>query len=58
MTLYLWVKNFTDQVRRIKSINADKYLFCDESGRESIGAEAFYHELVKCGASPHSASKE
>ncbi|KAJ6680810.1 BREAST CANCER TYPE 2 SUSCEPTIBILITY PROTEIN BRCA2 [Salix purpurea] len=49
---------FTDQVRQIKSNNADKFMFCDESGLDSIGAEAFYHMLVQSGALSQYASKE
>ncbi|CAK7343756.1 unnamed protein product [Dovyalis caffra] len=49
---------FTDQVRQIKSNNADKYMFCDESGPDSIGAEAFYHMLVQSGALSQYASKQ
>ncbi|KAH8489969.1 hypothetical protein H0E87_025256 [Populus deltoides] len=49
---------FTDQVRQIKSNNADKYMFCDESGRDSIGAEAFYDMLLQSGALSQYASKE
>ncbi|KAJ6343075.1 hypothetical protein OIU76_004919 [Salix suchowensis] len=49
---------FTDKVRQIKSNNADKFMFCDESGLDSIGAEAFYHMLVQSGALSQYASKE
>jgi breast cancer 2 susceptibility protein len=33
-------------------------MFCDESGRDSIGAEAFYDMLLQSGALSQYASKE
>ncbi|KAJ0089320.1 hypothetical protein Patl1_31429 [Pistacia atlantica] len=47
-----------DQVRWIKSVNADKYIFQDESGLNCTGTEAFLNMLAKSGASAQYASKQ
>ncbi|CAB82279.1 putative protein [Arabidopsis thaliana] len=36
-----------DHVRRIKSSNADKYVFCDESSSNKVGAETFLQMLAE-----------
>ncbi|KAJ7961167.1 Protein BREAST CANCER SUSCEPTIBILITY 2 B like [Quillaja saponaria] len=52
------LKHFPDQVRQIKSANAQKYMFSDGPGSNGMGPEAFFHALVQCGASTRFASKE
>ncbi|KAF3448040.1 hypothetical protein FNV43_RR08748 [Rhamnella rubrinervis] len=49
---------FSDQVRWIRSDNADKYTFPDDSGLSCIGAEAMFHMLAQAGASSQVASKK
>ncbi|KAK9196195.1 hypothetical protein WN943_004323 [Citrus x changshan-huyou] len=46
-----------DQVRQMKSHNADKYMFHDASGLNCIGAEALFNMLAQSGASTQYASK-
>ncbi|XP_021288995.1 protein BREAST CANCER SUSCEPTIBILITY 2 homolog B isoform X1 [Herrania umbratica] len=48
----------SDQEKQIKPENAVKYMFKDESGLRSIGAEAFYDMLAHSGASVQYISKE
>ncbi|KAF3962282.1 hypothetical protein CMV_013187 [Castanea mollissima] len=48
----------SDQVRWMKSTDAEKYMFHDVSGLNGIGPEAFLHMLVQSGASLQYASKE
>ncbi|KAG8647794.1 hypothetical protein MANES_09G111200v8 [Manihot esculenta] len=52
------LEHLADEVRRIKPETAEKYTFCDESGLNYIGGEAFYHMLVQSGASVQYASKQ
>ncbi|KAL5742457.1 hypothetical protein ACOSP7_029189 [Xanthoceras sorbifolium] len=52
------LEHLQDQVRWIKSHNADKYMFRDESGLNCIGAEALFLMLMQSGASSQHASKE
>ncbi|CAA0392660.1 unnamed protein product [Arabidopsis thaliana] len=47
-----------DHVRRIKSSNADKYVFCDESSSNKVGAETFLQMLAESGASLQHASRK
>lgn len=42
-----------DWVRRMNPENAEKHMFHDGSGLDSIGAEAFSHMLSQSGASLH-----
>ncbi|GAV76884.1 BRCA2 domain-containing protein/BRCA-2_OB1 domain-containing protein/BRCA-2_helical domain-containing protein [Cephalotus follicularis] len=48
----------SDQLRCIKSDNADNYVFRDESGLSCIGMDAFFHILAQSGASVQYASRE
>ncbi|KAL5550739.1 hypothetical protein UlMin_000915 [Ulmus minor] len=48
----------TDQFRWIRSDNAEKYRFPDDSGERCIGPEAFLHMLAHSGASVQCASKD
>ncbi|VVB12843.1 unnamed protein product [Arabis nemorensis] len=43
-----------DHVRRIKSNNAAKYVFCDESSSTVVGADTFLQILAESGASNRS----
>ncbi|KAL0842783.1 hypothetical protein Bca101_016028 [Brassica carinata] len=47
-----------DHVRRIKSSNADKYVFRDESSSNMVGAETFFQMLAESGASLQHASRK
>ncbi|KAH0930967.1 hypothetical protein HID58_008084 [Brassica napus] len=47
-----------DHVRRIKSSNADKYVFRDESSSNMVGAETFFQILAESGASLQQASRK
>ncbi|XP_023635937.1 protein BREAST CANCER SUSCEPTIBILITY 2 homolog B isoform X2 [Capsella rubella] len=47
-----------DHVRRIKSSNADKYVFPDESSSNMVGAETFLQLLAQSGASTQHASRK
>ncbi|XP_018474420.1 protein BREAST CANCER SUSCEPTIBILITY 2 homolog B isoform X2 [Raphanus sativus] len=47
-----------DHVRRIKSSNADKYVFCDKSSSNMVGAETFFQMLAESGASLQQASRK
>nr|VDC84882.1 unnamed protein product [Brassica oleracea] len=47
-----------DHVRRIKSSNADKYVFRDESSSNMVGAETFFQMLAESGASLQQASRK
>ncbi|XP_010451954.1 PREDICTED: protein BREAST CANCER SUSCEPTIBILITY 2 homolog B isoform X1 [Camelina sativa] len=47
-----------DHVRRIKSSNADKYVFRDESSSNMVGAETFLQMLAESGASLQHASRK
>ncbi|ESQ47359.1 hypothetical protein EUTSA_v10027627mg [Eutrema salsugineum] len=47
-----------DHVRRIKSSNADRYVFCDEPSSSVVGAETFHQILAECGASLQHASRK
>lgn len=47
-----------DHVRRIKSSNADKYVFRDESSSNMVGAETFLQLLAESGASLQHASRK
>ncbi|KAM5558573.1 protein BREAST CANCER SUSCEPTIBILITY 2 [Rosa sericea] len=48
----------SDQVRRVTAINAENYMFPDESGLNYVGAEAFVHMLASSGASTQNTSRE
>ncbi|KAG7965180.1 hypothetical protein I3843_09G211200 [Carya illinoinensis] len=48
----------SDQIRCIKSTNAEKYTFRDETGLNCIGPEAFFHMLARTGGLEQYASKE
>ncbi|XP_024018442.1 protein BREAST CANCER SUSCEPTIBILITY 2 homolog B [Morus notabilis] len=48
----------SDQYRWIRSGNAESYTFPDDSGVRYIGAEDFFHMLIRSGASEQYASKE
>ncbi|TXG58894.1 hypothetical protein EZV62_016723 [Acer yangbiense] len=52
------LEHLQDQVRWMKSHNANKYMFRDESGLNCIGTEAFFLMLTQSGASSQFASKE
>ncbi|XP_031738661.1 protein BREAST CANCER SUSCEPTIBILITY 2 homolog B isoform X3 [Cucumis sativus] len=47
----------SDEVRRIKAENAEKYKVPDNSGTNCIGVEAFRHMLTDSGASPQHVSE-
>lgn len=47
-----------DHVRRIKSSNADRYVFRDESSSNMVGVEAFLQMLAEFGASSQHASRK
>ncbi|CAN6804797.1 unnamed protein product [Brassica oleracea] len=47
-----------DHVRRIKSSNADKYVFRDESSSNMVGAETYFQMLAESGASLQQASRK
>ncbi|KFK24669.1 hypothetical protein AALP_AA8G009600 [Arabis alpina] len=47
-----------DHVRRIKSSNADKYVFRDESSSNVVGADTFLQMLAEAGASVQHASRK
>ncbi|CAH8365458.1 unnamed protein product [Eruca vesicaria subsp. sativa] len=47
-----------EHVRRIKSSNADKYVFGDVSSSSVVGAETFLHMLAESGAFSQRASRE
>ncbi|XP_024011976.1 protein BREAST CANCER SUSCEPTIBILITY 2 homolog B [Eutrema salsugineum] len=47
-----------DHVRRIKSSNADKYVFGDGSSSNVVGAETFLQMLAECGASLQQVSRK
>ncbi|KAF8089808.1 hypothetical protein N665_0496s0017 [Sinapis alba] len=52
------MKYVPDHVRRIKSSNADKYVFRDESSSNMVGAETFFQMLTESGASLQQASRK
>lgn len=47
-----------EHVRRIKSSNADKYVFGDVSSSNVVGAETFLQMLAESGASLERISRE
>ncbi|KAL6228135.1 hypothetical protein ACLB2K_002089 [Fragaria x ananassa] len=48
----------SDQVRRVTAINAENYMFPDESGLNYVGAEAVMHILASSGASTKNTFRE
>ncbi|PON42490.1 Breast cancer type 2 susceptibility protein [Parasponia andersonii] len=48
----------SDQFRRIRADNAENFTFPDDSGVRCIGAEVFFHMLIRSGALEQYASKE
>ncbi|KAL6219704.1 hypothetical protein ACLB2K_007463 [Fragaria x ananassa] len=48
----------SDQVRRVTAINAENYMFPDESGLNYVGAEAVMHILASSGASTQNTFRE
>ncbi|KAL7248632.1 hypothetical protein ACSBR2_003387 [Camellia fascicularis] len=52
------LKQLPDHIRKMNPENAEKCMFCDGSGVECIGAEAFYHMLAQSGAVMQYASIE
>lgn len=48
----------SDNVRRIKSSNADKYVFRDETSSNVVGADTFLQMLAESGASLQHASRK
>ncbi|XP_057428550.1 protein BREAST CANCER SUSCEPTIBILITY 2 homolog B-like isoform X2 [Lotus japonicus] len=50
--------HFPNPVGQVTSGNAEKYMFCDGSGNNGMGAEAFVNLLAQHGTSLHFASKE
>ncbi|CAL5389935.1 unnamed protein product [Camellia sinensis] len=47
------LKQLPDHIRKMNPENAEKYMFCDGSGVECIGAEAFYHMLAQVWVANH-----
>ncbi|XP_043697660.1 protein BREAST CANCER SUSCEPTIBILITY 2 homolog B-like isoform X2 [Telopea speciosissima] len=52
------LEHVPDQVKFMNADSAEKYMFCDKSGSDVTGREAFHHMLSKSGASTLNASKE
>lgn len=55
---YARVEKLPDHIKWMKADAAEKYNFCDESGRDCIGVEAFCQLLAQSGASMQCVSKE
>ncbi|KAL3536566.1 hypothetical protein ACH5RR_005027 [Cinchona calisaya] len=52
------IENLPDEIGRMNPHAAEKYMFHDEFGSDSIGAEKLYHMLVQSGVSSQHVSKE
>ena len=52
------LQHFPNPVRQLTSGNAENYMFCDGSGNNGMGAEAFVSLLAQHGTSMQFASKE
>lgn len=52
------LEQLPEQVRWMNPENAEKYMFCDDSGSDCIGSETFLHMLTQSGAAMQYISKE